>query len=128
MLVGREHELKVVEEFVLRAASDGDALVLYGEAGVGKTVLLDAAEEAAAESGVPVMRTVGVEVETDLAYAALYRLLTPFLSQLDGLSGQQRRTLATALGLDEGPRPTGWPCRTRCCRSSGWPGATVRSW
>ncbi|QDN84306.1 AAA family ATPase [Streptomyces sp. S1A1-7] len=105
MLVGREHELKVVEEFVLRAASDGDALVLYGEAGVGKTVLLDAAEEAAAESGVPVMRTVGVEVETDLAYAALYRLLTPFLSQLDGLSGQQRRTLATALGLDEGPPP-----------------------
>ncbi|MET7899710.1 AAA family ATPase [Streptomyces mirabilis] len=105
MLVGREHELKVVEEFVLRAASDGDALVLYGEAGVGKTVLLDAAEEAAAASGVPVIRTVGVEVETDLAYAALYRLLTPFLSRLDGLSGQQRRTLATALGLDEGPPP-----------------------
>nr|WP_282190360.1 helix-turn-helix transcriptional regulator [Streptomyces sp. RLB1-33] len=105
MLVGREHELKVVEEFVLRAASDGDALVLYGEAGVGKTVLLDAAEEAAAASAVPVIRTVGVEVETDLAYAALYRLLTPFLPQLDGLSAQQRRTLATALGLDEGPPP-----------------------
>ncbi|WP_328759700.1 ATP-binding protein [Streptomyces sp. NBC_00271] len=105
MLVGREHELKAVEEFVLRAASDEDALVLYGEAGVGKTVLLDAAEEAAAASGVPVIRTVGVEVETDLAYAALYRLLTPFLSQLDELSGQQRRTLATALGLDEGPPP-----------------------
>jgi DNA-binding CsgD family transcriptional regulator len=105
MLVGREHELKVVEEFVLRAASDGDALVLYGEAGVGKTVLLDAAEEADAASAVPVIRTVGVEVEMDLAYAALYRLLTPFLPQLDGLSAQQRRTLATALGLDEGPPP-----------------------
>lgn len=104
-LVGRDHELKVVREFVLRAAGDGDALVLYGEAGVGKTVLLEAAEEAAAASGVPVIRTVGIEVETDLAYAALYRLLTPFLPQLGRLSRQQHRTLATALGLDEGPPP-----------------------
>lgn len=104
-LIGREHELKVVEEFVLRVACDGDALVLYGEAGVGKTVLLDAAERVAAASGVPVIRTDGIEVESDLAYAALLRLLTPILPRLDGMSREQRRTLATALGLDEGPPP-----------------------
>ncbi|MGW9209740.1 AAA family ATPase [Embleya sp. NPDC055664] len=104
-MVGREQELKVVEEFVLGAACDGDALVLHGEAGVGKTVLLDAAEQAADAGGVPVVRTVGFEVEADLAYAALLRLLTPILPRLDALSPPQRRVLATALGLDEGPPP-----------------------
>jgi DNA-binding NarL/FixJ family response regulator len=105
VFVGRDHESKVVQEFVLRAASVGDALVLSGEAGIGKTVLLDVAEEIATASGVPVVRTVGVEAESELTYAALHRLLGPFLPRLDGLSPQHRRTLATALGLAEGPPP-----------------------
>ncbi|MGW2153961.1 ATP-binding protein [Nonomuraea sp. NPDC001699] len=104
-LLGREQELKVVEEFVRRVAANGDSLVLHGEAGVGKTALLEAAEEAAVTRGIPVIRTAGVEGGTDLAYAALHRLLKPFLPRLDELSPLQRGTLATALGLDDGPPP-----------------------
>jgi len=104
-LVGRDRELELIREFVLRAASDGDALVAQGEAGVGKTVLLDAAEATATASGIPVVRTVGVEVESELTYAGLHRLLEPLLPRLGGLGPQQARTLATALGLDAGPPP-----------------------
>jgi len=90
---------------VQRSAAEGAALLLYGEAGVGKTVLLDVAERAAEQASTPVLRTVGVEVETDLTYAGLHRLLSPLLPQLPRLSTQQRRALETALGLDEGSRP-----------------------
>lgn len=102
-LIGRADELKVLQDFVERAATEGDALVLYGEAGVGKTVLLDAAERAAAARGIPVVRTVGVEAESHLTYAGLHRLLEPFLSSLDNLNPRQHDTLATALGLAAGP-------------------------
>ncbi|MEU5869709.1 AAA family ATPase [Nonomuraea sp. NPDC047529] len=88
-----------------RVAANGDSLVLHGEAGVGKTALLEAAEEAAVTRGIPVIRTAGVEGGTDLAYAALHRLLKPFLPRLDELSPLQRGTLATALELDDGPPP-----------------------
>jgi len=104
-LYGRHDEINLVREFVARAAADGAALLLYGEAGVGKTVLLDVAESAATQARTLVLRTVGVEVETDLTYAGLHRLLSPLLPLLPRLSPQQRRTLETALGLDEGARP-----------------------
>jgi DNA-binding CsgD family transcriptional regulator len=105
-VIGRDRELAELRQFVGLA---GEALVLYGEAGVGKTILLDAAAEAAVASGVTVARAVGVEAESDLTYAGLHRLLAPFLPLMDGLSRQQRRTLGTALGtvigLDAGPPP-----------------------
>ncbi|MGI5239286.1 AAA family ATPase [Dactylosporangium sp. CA-139066] len=104
-LVGRDRELGAVREFVRRAAANGDALVLYGEAGAGKTVLLDAADETATDRGIAVVRTVGVEAQAELTYVGLHRLLLAFLPLLDGLAVPERQALATALGLEDGPPP-----------------------
>lgn len=71
-------------------------MVLRGEAGVGKTALLDAA---VARSGtMRVLRTCGAESESDLAFAALHQLLRPVAGLLDALPGPQRNALRAALG------------------------------
>ena len=75
-------------------------LVLSGEAGVGKTAMLDYLGLRA--TGCQVTRWVGVESEMELAFAALRQLCEPFLDRLDGLAEPQREALATALGLKSG--------------------------
>lgn len=81
-------------------------LVVLGEAGVGKTALLrdlSAAVQSTSDGeGVRVLRTAGVESESPLPYAALYRLLRP-LSDFDRLPAPQARALRVAFGLEEGP-------------------------
>ena len=71
--------------------------MLRGEPGVGKTALLDFAIDAA--SDLPVLRVVGVESESELAFAALHQLCAPMLEHLDGLPGPQRDALAITFGL-----------------------------
>jgi Flp pilus assembly CpaF family ATPase len=66
------------------------ALVLVGEAGVGKTALLDYA--IASASDLRVLRAVGVESEMELAFAALHQLCAPLLDRLDGLPGPTPRS------------------------------------
>ncbi|MFF5079384.1 AAA family ATPase [Actinoplanes sp. NPDC000266] len=104
-LVGRDNEIKVLERFISRLAADGGALLLHGEAGVGKTALLDAAEQKVLLQGHQVIRTVGIEFEAEEAYAGLLRVLTPALSSLSELNPAHQRILSTALGLDGGPPP-----------------------
>src|SRR6266487_3943846 len=88
------------------------ALVVYGEAGVGKTALLRYAVESAADMSV--VRAVGVESEMELAFAALHQLCGPLLDRLEHLPGPQRDALGTAFGLIAGPLPTvswsAWRC------------------
>src|SRR3954462_13167464 len=81
----------------------GGALVLRGEAGFGKTALLEHAIHSA--SDLTVLRAVGVESEAELAFAALHRLCAPVLDGLDRLSGPQRDALAITFGLQAGPVP-----------------------
>ncbi len=90
---------------VLDAARGGlcGALVLRGEAGVGKTALLDHA--ALSASGMRVARVAGVESEMDLGFAALHQLLVPFLPGLRGLPAPQRQALDSAFGLATGLAP-----------------------
>ncbi|GAA3167671.1 LuxR family transcriptional regulator [Planomonospora alba] len=71
-------------------------MVLRGEAGAGKTALLDAA--AARGEAMRVLRTGGVESESDLAFAALHQLLWPVAGLLDALPGPQRDAVRAALG------------------------------
>jgi DNA-binding CsgD family transcriptional regulator len=78
-------------------------LVLRGEAGVGKTALLEYAIESA--SDLRVLRAVGVQSERELAYAALHQLCGPMLDGLGRLPGPQRDALATTFGLSAGPVP-----------------------
>jgi AAA ATPase domain len=83
-LVGREDECAAVDR-LLEASARGEAssLVLRGEAGIGKTALLRYGAERAA--GMTVLRTVGVEAESDLAFAGLHGLLRPILDKLSEL-------------------------------------------
>ena len=79
------------------------ALVVRGEAGVGKTALLRYAMESA--DGLRVIRAVGVESEMELAFAALHQLCVPMLDRLEHLPAPQRDALGTAFALTEGPAP-----------------------
>jgi DNA-binding CsgD family transcriptional regulator len=75
-------------------------LVLRGDAGVGKTALLDYL--AVSASGCRVARSAGVESEMELAFAGLHQLCVPMLPQLAHLPGPQRDALGTAFGLTAG--------------------------
>src|SRR5215218_6382432 len=97
-LVGREHECAAIDR-LLEAATRGESscLVFRGEAGTGKTALLrHAAQRGCARR---VLRTTGVEVESDLAFAGLYGLLRPIVAKLGELPATQADALAGALGL-----------------------------
>jgi DNA-binding CsgD family transcriptional regulator len=85
-----------------RAGRSG-ALVVRGEAGIGKTVLLKHAIESA--SDLQVAHAVGVESEMELAFAASHQLCSPLLDRLDRLPGPQRDALAVTFGLSEGAVP-----------------------
>ncbi|MEU6792630.1 LuxR family transcriptional regulator [Nonomuraea wenchangensis] len=104
MLYGRAAETTAVT-VLLDSARDGEggALALRGEAGVGKSALLDLAASLAAAGGTPVLRADGIEPESDLAFAALHQLLRPVTGLLDALPGPQRDALSAALGLTDTP-------------------------
>ena len=104
MLLGRRRECEVLDR-LLAAARDGHggALVVHGEAGIGKSALLEYAEGAA--RGFQVLRAVGNEAERELPFAALHQLCAAGLAQLDGLPDPQRDALRVAFGLLAGPAP-----------------------
>ncbi|MDS0134617.1 MULTISPECIES: AAA family ATPase [unclassified Amycolatopsis] len=103
-LLGRGEELAALDG-VLAAARAGHSrvLVLRGEAGIGKTALLD--HVAAQASGCRVARTAGAESERELPYAGLQQLCAPFLDRLEHLPAPQRAALGTAFGLTAGAPP-----------------------
>jgi DNA-binding CsgD family transcriptional regulator len=103
-LRGRRDECEALER-VLDAARAGNSsvLVLHGEAGSGKTALLDVAAERA--SDFRVVRVVGVESEMELAFAGLHQLCAPMLDRVEHLPVPQRKALQVAFGLAEGAAP-----------------------
>ena len=104
MLMDRVVETGALER-VLAAVRDGlsGVLVLRGEAGIGKTALLDIAVAQARD--MQVARVVGVESEMDLGFAGLHQLLVPFRGGLQRLPVPQREALGSAFGLIDGPPP-----------------------
>ncbi len=103
-LRGRDAECAALD-VLLDAARRGESrtVVLRGEAGVGKTALLDYAIGSARDFRV--LRSVGVESEMELAFASLHQLCAPILARRDSLPGPQRGALEVAFGLDGGPAP-----------------------
>src|SRR6478735_1795140 len=79
------------------------ALVLWGEAGVGKTALLDYLAHQARDCRV--VRLLGVQSEMELAFAGLHQLCLPFADHVEGLPGPQMTALRTAFGVTDGPPP-----------------------
>jgi len=86
-------------------AGESRALVVRGEPGVGKTVLLDYLARQASGSGCRVARAVGVQSEMELAFAGLHQLCAPLLTRAGRLPVPQRDALRTAFGLAAGPPP-----------------------
>ena len=78
-------------------------MVLRGEAGIGKTALLEYLIESASE--LTVVRAVGVESEMELAFASLHQLCAPMLDRLGRLPGPQRQALEIVFGLSAGAAP-----------------------
>jgi predicted ATPase len=104
MLRGRRDECAILDRLLegARGRRSG-VLMLKGEAGVGKTALLEYAVGSAADMrGV---RAAGVEAEMELAFAALHQLCAPLLGWLERLPEPQRDALATIFGLSEGAVP-----------------------
>jgi DNA-binding CsgD family transcriptional regulator len=98
MLCGRSEQLAAIGRLLggMRSGRAG-ALVLRGEAGIGKTALLEAAADEA--PGARVLRVAGVESEAELPFAALHALLRPALDRIGALPGRQAAALRGAFGL-----------------------------
>jgi DNA-binding CsgD family transcriptional regulator len=102
VLLGRAREQAVIDQLLagLRTGTSA-ALVVCGEAGIGKSALLDYAAGAAAD--VRVLRAGGVESEAELAFGALHLLLRPQLERIGSLPAVRAAALRAALGLAAGP-------------------------
>lgn len=101
-LIGRDLDVEFVCGFVDEAAARGGALLVSGDAGVGKTALLDVAVLHAEAAGTRVVRAVGAEFEAELGFSGLNVVLHPLLDGLPMLPPLHRQALSVALGLDAG--------------------------
>ncbi|HJY67172.1 MAG TPA: ATP-binding protein, partial [Streptosporangiaceae bacterium] len=103
-LVDRDAERSELDSLlqVLRGGESG-CLVIRGEAGVGKTALLEYLAGRAADG--PVIGVTAVQSEVELAFAALQQLCAPVLDGLERLPAPQRNALRITLGLDDGAVP-----------------------
>jgi predicted ATPase len=104
-LCGRDTEIAVLDEWLRDIGDGGRALLIHGEAGIGKTSILDAAVSAARTRGCGVLAVTGVESEAHLAFAGLHQLLRPVLGRADELPPPQRKALLTAFGVLDGDPP-----------------------
>ncbi|WP_078067648.1 helix-turn-helix transcriptional regulator [Streptomyces jeddahensis] len=103
-LLGRQAECAELNR-LLEAVRAGESrsLVVRGEAGVGKSTLLEHLTKAASDCRV--VGIAGVQSEMELAFAAVHQLCAPLLDRLDSLPEPQRDALGTAFGLRAGPAP-----------------------
>src|SRR4029077_20933921 len=103
-LLSRRSECAALDQLVARGrAGASRARVLRGEAGVGKSALLEYLVQQA--SGCGIARATGVESEMELAFAGLQQLRAPFLHRLERLPGPQCAALGIAFGLRDGDAP-----------------------
>jgi DNA-binding NarL/FixJ family response regulator len=98
VLYGRERECAQVDQLLAAARERrSEALVVRGEAGIGKSALLDYAAERA--TGLQLLRTAGIQTESQLPFAAVHNLLLPVLDRSDQIPGRQKTALLGAFGL-----------------------------
>ena len=101
MLLGRERERRALDDALASARAGRSAvLALVGEAGIGKTALLDYAADTAA--GMRILRARGVELEMHLPFSGLFELLRPALHMLERIPKPRAAALESALALRPG--------------------------
>ncbi|WP_240809867.1 AAA family ATPase [Actinomadura sp. WMMA1423] len=102
--MGRDAECERLDRLLADVrGGESRVLVLRGEAGIGKTALLD--HLTTASSGCRVLAAAGVQSEMELPFAAVHQLCMPLLDRLASLPEPQRDALASALGMRTGPAP-----------------------
>src|SRR5256885_14268034 len=103
-LRGRASECALLDDLVSAIRrGESRSLVLRGEAGIGKTALLEGLVDSATD--VTVIWSVGVESEMELALAGLHQVCGSMFDRLDGLPAPQRDALRVVFGLSPGPAP-----------------------
>jgi hypothetical protein len=104
-LLERSVELEALDErfAAVRTRRRGRLVFVAGEAGIGKTALIEFLTASA--SGVTVLRAGGVESEMELAYASLHQLCGPLLARLEQLPAPQRQALEIVFAMSAGPAP-----------------------
>jgi DNA-binding CsgD family transcriptional regulator len=106
VLLGRTRELEAIEGLLGDMRSGrGRGVLVSGEAGIGKTALLDVARERAGD--VRVIAIVGIEAEAELPFAGLAEIARPLLEHLGALPAPQAGAIRAALALAEHPNPIG---------------------
>ncbi|WP_252445120.1 ATP-binding protein [Pseudonocardia humida] len=104
--MGRRPEREAIEKFLSLARSGrSGSLVVRGEAGIGKTAVLEHARQAALAAAFRVESSVGVESETQFAFAGLHQLCAPLLDRSGTLPEPQQAALGVAFGLHGGAAP-----------------------
>src|SRR5215211_1546549 len=103
-LRGRGSECALLDELVAAIRrGESQSLVLRGEAGIGKTALLEYLIASAPDA--TIVRAVGVQSDMELAYAALHQLCGPLLDRLEALPAPQRRAMEIVFGVTTGEAP-----------------------
>jgi DNA-binding CsgD family transcriptional regulator len=103
-LRGRANECALLDDLVWAIRrGESRSLVLRGEAGIGKTALLEYLIASAPDA--TVVRAVGVQSDMELAFASLHQLCGPLLDRLEGLPAPQRQAMEIVFGLSAGDAP-----------------------
>ncbi|MEV7077933.1 AAA family ATPase [Streptomyces sp. NPDC093516] len=105
-LIGRDGDLAFVRSHLACCPAHGATLLLTGEAGIGKSALLDLLADEARREGVCVLRAGGVQFEADTSYTGLNQLLVPLFDTFDQLDPSHRDALRVAVGIGTGPPPS----------------------
>jgi hypothetical protein len=105
VLIGRDREVQMLTELIGKGTRAGQALVVLGDPGIGKSALLAAAQGAARAAGFRVLTAIGVESEAQLPFAGLHQILRPVLRAASELRPVHSTALRAAFGLEQGPTP-----------------------
>lgn len=106
VLQGRDKDIALIDHLIDRIDQGGSALVISGDAGIGKSALLELAKHRAKERDFTVLNMTGVLAEVHLPYAALELALRPLTKQIASLVPLQRSALLSAFGMqDDGGAP-----------------------
>ncbi|NIH83804.1 AAA family ATPase [Amycolatopsis granulosa] len=105
MIFGRSAELAVLSEALASISESGSAIVIDGEAGIGKSTLLAAVADRATADGFRLLGCSGVQSHTEVGFAGIHELIHPLLGEAAELPPRQRGALMTAFGLEDGPAP-----------------------
>lgn len=104
-MIGRTSEYGEIVELTSAVTRHGRALVIEGDAGIGKTTLLDAVGKSFAGNGFTVLACAGVQCQRSVGYAAVHELVHPILEHAETLPIQQRSALLATFGLAEHATP-----------------------